>query len=167
MFSFRQMQYTDIPLFLEWSSRPHVSEWWGDPPPLPEIETWCGPAAGDGPEVRYLALLNGAEPVGFIQTYSAVEGHGDGWWLEEHDPGVRGIDLFLANVEQLDRGLGTAMIRAFVARLFGDPSVTRIQCDPAPLNHRAIRCYEKAGFRAVGEVMTPDGPALLMYCDRT
>jgi hypothetical protein len=37
---------------------------------------------------------------------------------------------------------------------------------PHPNNRRAIRCCEKAGFHAVREVATPDGPALLMYCER-
>jgi len=159
------MNYADIPMFRDWISRPHVAEWWVEPP-IAEIEAWCDPSADDRADAHHVALLDGAAPIGFIQTYRAVEGHDDGWWLAEHDPGVRGIDQFLANAEQLGRGLGTAMVRAFVAKLFGDASVTRIQCDPAPHNHRAIRCYEKAGFRAVGEVMTPDGPALLMYCDR-
>jgi RimJ/RimL family protein N-acetyltransferase len=72
----------------------------------------------------------------------------------------------MANAEQLGRGIGTAMVRAFVERLFADAAVTRVQTDPAPGNGRAIRCYEKAGFRAVGEVDTPDGPALLMVCER-
>ena len=58
------------------------------------------------------------------------------------------------------------MVRAFVAHLFADPAVTRIQTDPSPLNARAIRCYEKAGFRRVGEVDTPDGQELLMICER-
>lgn len=66
--------------------------------------------------------------------------------------------------DQLGRGLGTAMVRAFVEMLFRDPSVTRVQTDPAPGNARAIRCYEKAGFRVTGEVETPDGRAVLMVC---
>lgn len=64
------------------------------------------------------------------------------------------------------RKKGTAMVRAFVRRLLDDPAVTRVQTDPAPTNLRAIRCYEKAGFLAVGEIDTPDGRALLMICER-
>ncbi len=52
------------------------------------------------------------------------------------------------------------MVRAFVEKLFEDPTTTRVQTDPSPTNPRAIRCYEKAGFRRVGEVDTPDGAAL-------
>jgi RimJ/RimL family protein N-acetyltransferase len=58
------------------------------------------------------------------------------------------------------------MVHAFVTALLQDPSVTRVQVDPAPGNARAIRCYEKVGFRAARAIVTLDGPALLMYCDR-
>jgi RimJ/RimL family protein N-acetyltransferase len=58
------------------------------------------------------------------------------------------------------------MVRDFAGRLFADPAVTRIQTDPHVTNARAIRCYEKAGFRRVGEIATPDGRELLMYLDR-
>src|SRR3954453_3787094 len=93
-------------------------------------------------------------------------GAGEGWGPDEEDPGVRGIDQFLANSGQVDHGVGTAMVRAFVQHLFADPAVTRIQTDPSPENRRAVRCYEKAGFRATDVLDTPDGPALLMFCDR-
>jgi RimJ/RimL family protein N-acetyltransferase len=59
------------------------------------------------------------------------------------------------------------MVKAWVAKLFADPLVSRIQTDPDPRNARAIRCYEKAGFHAAGEVLTPDGTALLMLCERS
>jgi RimJ/RimL family protein N-acetyltransferase len=95
-----------------------------------------------------------------------VQGAGGGWWHGEQDPGARGIDQFLAYADQRGRGIGTEMVRAFVLRLFDDPAVTRIQTDPDPRNARAIRCYEKAGFRRLREVVTPDGPALLMICER-
>ena len=79
-------------------------------------------------------------------------GSGGGWWEDETDPGVRGIDQSIGEPELLGRGLGTQLVRALVQRLFDDSEVTRVQTDPAPHNLRAIRCYEKAGFRVTERV---------------
>ena len=163
--SFRPLTRGDLPLLHEWLARPHVAEWWHGAPSLAEVEGEFGPFIDGDVKVRpYLALADGV-PIGYVQSYVAM-GAGGGWWPDERDPGVRGIDQFLADPGQLNRGLGTAMVRAFVRELFADPEVTRVQTDPAPENRRAIRCYEKAGFRAVREVDTPDGRALLMICER-
>jgi RimJ/RimL family protein N-acetyltransferase len=132
---------------------------------LAEVEAEYGAWISDPSRVQpHIALLDG-EPFGYIQSYVAM-GSGGGWWEAETDPGVRGIDQSIADAAQLGKGLGTAMVKAWVAKLFADPQVTRIQTDPDPRNARAIRCYEKAGFRAVGEVQTPDGTALLMVCKK-
>ena len=164
-FEFRLVTADDVEMLHEWLHRPHVAEWWAPTPTLEEVRAEFVGDSPEGPSVRpYIAQVSG-EPVGFIQSYVAAEA-GDGWWPDETDPGVLGIDQYLADATRLNQGLGTAMVQAFVARLFGDPAVTRVQTDPDPANARAIRCYEKAGFRRIAEVNTPDGRALLMYCDR-
>ena len=149
----------------EWLKRPHVGEWWNACKSLEEVRDKYLPRLVDKSNVvPYLAYLDGT-PIGYIQSY-VVTAAGNGWWPDEHDPGVRGIDQFLADEQSLGHGLGTRMVREFVKVLFRDPSVTRIQADPAPTNARAIRCYEKAGFRRVGPITTPDGPATLMVIER-
>jgi RimJ/RimL family protein N-acetyltransferase len=165
--SFRPLEMADLPMLHEWLCRPHVSEWWQPTPTRAEVEEEFAPltVAGRDTTRGYIALL-GARPIGFIQCY-VVMGSGDGWWEEEADPGARGIDQFLANAEELGAGLGSAMVRAFVDRLLLDPEVSKVQTDPSPDNGRAIRSYAKAGFVAHGEVMTPDGPALLMLRTRS
>ena len=80
----------------------------------------------------------------------------DGWWEEETDPGVRGIDQSLANASQL--GKGNKLVRALVELLFNDPRSPRSKRTRRPSNLRAIRCYEKRGFERQGTVTTPDGP---------
>ena len=87
-------------------------------------------------------------------------------WPDEDDPGVRGIDQFLADADRLGQGLGTQMVSEFVQFLFRDRCVTRIQADPSPANARAIRCNQKEGFRSLGLMTTPDGPAMLMVIHR-
>ncbi len=162
---FERLTEADLPMLAEWLNRPHLAEWWADCQTLAEVREQYLPILTDDsavlPYVVYLESL----PIGYIQSYVAAAA-GDGWWPDEHDPGVRGIDQFLADARSLGRGLGTQMVREFVQFLFEDPRVTRIQADPAPTNLRAIRCYEKAGFRRVAVTSTPDGAAMLMVMER-
>lgn len=163
--SFRLLTASDLAMLHEWLHRPHVSAWWGDAGTAAEVEQDYLPLTLASSTTRgYIALLDN-EPIGFIQVY-VVMGSGDGWWEQETDPGARGIDQFLANLDQLGQGLGSAMVDAFVNQLFQDETVTKVQTDPAPENQRAIRCYQRVGFVSVGEVITPDGAALLMVKQR-
>ncbi|MGZ9275156.1 MAG: AacA4 family aminoglycoside N(6')-acetyltransferase [Nitrospira sp.] len=164
----RLMTEQDLPMLHDWLNRPHIVEWWGGDDARPTMEDVC---AKYQPRVLardrvtpYIAMLEQV-PIGYAQSYVAL-GCGDGWWEEETDPGVRGIDQSIADPQLLGKGLGTLLVRALVERLFSDPQVTKIQTDPAPTNLRAIRCYQKAGFRIVRQVFTPDGPAVYMLQDR-
>jgi RimJ/RimL family protein N-acetyltransferase len=160
-FDFHPLAESDLALLHGWLQRPHVAQWWGPAESIAELrEDFLS-----GGTTRAYIAHHGGQPVGFVQSY-VVLGSGDGWWEDETDPGARGIDQFLAHASQLNQGLGRAMVRAFVARLFADAAVTVVQTDPSPDNTRAIRCYAAAGFEPVGEVTTPDGPALLMRCRR-
>ena len=162
------MTEQDLPLLHDWLQQPHIVEWWGGEAERP---TWSQTRERYLPRVLaeervtpYIAML-GETPIGYAQSYVAL-GSGDGWWEDETDPGVRDIDQSIGRADLLDRGFGTALVTALVARLFADPEVTRIQTDPSPTNLRAIRCYEKAGFRALRTIVTPDGPALYMVRER-
>ena len=162
------MTEQDLPMLHDWLNRPHVVEWWGGEearPTLDEVVKHYLPRVLARESVTpYIAMLDD-EPIGYAQSYVAL-GSGDGWWEDETDPGVRGIDQSLANQAQLNRGLGTKLVRALVDLLFSDPAVTKIQTDPDPNNLRAIRCYEKAGFVQEKVIATPDGLAAYMVQSR-
>lgn len=167
-FHFRPLTELDLRMLTEWCSLDHVVEWWGGPrsvASLEEVHEKYLPRLGwDSPVKCYIAELDD-RPIGFIQSYAATSCEG-GWWEGELDPGVYGIDQFLADGNSLGQGLATRMITAFTHNLLADPSVTRVQVDPSPQNARAIRCYIQAVFAPVQEIVTPDGPALLMVAVR-
>ena len=160
------MREDDLGVLHKWLNEPHVVEWWqGERPSLEEVREHYRPRVLAQQNVTpYIGLLDG-RPFAYAQSYVALNS-GDGWWEEETDPGVRGIDQSIGDPALLGGGLGTQLVQELVDRLFGDPLVTKIQTDPAPGNRRAIRCYEKAGFRRVREVTTPDGRAIYMLRDR-
>jgi aminoglycoside 6'-N-acetyltransferase Ib len=164
--SLRLMSEHDLPMLHDWLNRPHIVEWWGgERPTLSEVVVHYLPRVLAAESViPYIGLLNG-EPFAYAQSYVAL-GSGGGWWEEITDPGVRGIDQSIAIPELLGQGLGTVLVKTLVEHLFKELEVTQVHTDPAPHNLRAIRCYEKAGFRKVGQIVTPDGPAMYMVQSR-
>jgi len=115
---------------------PENSEWW----PGYDEERVCREYFDepDG-EADVYAVVRDGRVVGLIQSY------------EEADPDYRhaGIDISLAP-DATDRGLGTDAVRALARHLFDVRGHHRLVIDPAAGNGRAIRCYEKVGFRPVG-----------------
>jgi aminoglycoside 6'-N-acetyltransferase len=151
---FRPMTESDLPLIRRWLETPHVREWWGDP------EEQYALVSGDLDEPamdQYIFSMTGA-PFGYLQCYDLTA------WnvgFGPQPPGTRGIDLFIGEPGMIERGHGSALVRAFVESLL-QSGAPRIVMDPDPANDRAIRAYEKAGFEIDRMVDTPDGPALLM-----
>lgn len=166
-FDFRRLTEADLPLLCDWLNRPHLQRWWRrGAATLDEVrEKYLPRMAGRDAARPYLACLEG-QPVGYVQFYLAAEG-AERWWPDTPGPGALGIDQFLADGTRLGQGLGTAMVAQFAAWLMEAPGVTEIRVDPHPSNLRAIRCYARVGFREVGPITTPDGPALLMVLKRS
>ena len=96
----------DLAMLYEWLNRSHIVEWGGEEarPTLADVQEQYLPSVLAQESVTpYIAMLNG-EPIGYAQSYVALEAGTDG--EEETDPGVRGIDQSLANASQLGKGLG-------------------------------------------------------------
>ena len=155
--TFGPLTAADLPRLSEWLSRPHIARWWPSEGTLEGTTREFAAILKAGSATRGFLALWDAEPAAFVQCYP-VMGAGEGWWESETDPGARGIDLFIAAEGLLGQGHGTHLIASFVAELFRDVSVTRIQADPAPDNLRAIRACRRAGFSDRGTVITPDAP---------
>jgi aminoglycoside 6'-N-acetyltransferase len=148
----------DLPMLGVWLERPHVAEWWDDTDDkLAEIRD----AMASLSTQPFIIELDG-RPIGYIQCYDPH--------LEEDHPyrdqpkGSLGIDQFIGEPELVGIGHGSRLIAAFAENLFRR-GVPRVIIDPDPRNGRAIRAYEKAGFRPLGFRTSIYGDALMMVRD--
>jgi aminoglycoside 6'-N-acetyltransferase len=153
-YGFRAMSRADLALIRRWLETPEVVRWWGEP----EVQYDLVSGDLDHRDMdQFIVSLDG-HPFGYIQTY-ALSTWNEG--LGEHPAGTRGIDQFIGEPDMIGRGHGSNFIRRFVDKLLRD-GIPRVVTDPDPANARAVRAYEKAGFRREQMVDTPDGRALLM-----
>ena len=131
----------DHPELLRIAAEPEVARWWGafDASDLEPPEHGA-----------QLAIRVDGQVVGLIQ------------FEEEPTPEHRyaGIDIFLTAARH-GQGIGSEAISVLARYLFDVRDHHRLTIDPAVANARAIRTYERLGFRPVGVMRQcergPDG----------
>ncbi len=131
----RPLEERDFGRLAEIGADPEVAPWWPDI----AVAELAEKAAGEEEGTVALTVEREGRVVGMIQFH------------EETTPDFRhaGIDIFLAS-ECHGQGLGADAVRTLARHLFGERGHHRVTIDPAAANERAIRCYERVGFRRVG-----------------
>lgn len=86
---------------------------------------------------------------GYLQFYPLRSAADCAEYGLEYSANAWAMDLFLGQPELWGRGLGTRLLNAFSAWLFASTPASVLAVDPHVDNARAIRAYEKAGFRKI------------------
>jgi aminoglycoside 6'-N-acetyltransferase len=138
--SIRRMEVYDFELMAKWLSDHQVLEYFGninEPYNLEMIIQKYSPRVeGKNPIVPCIVEYGNA-PIGFIQYYPSNEDKSFG------------IDQFIGEPNLWGKGIGTSLIQEILVYLRNHTEANRVVLDPHKTNKRAIRCYEKAGFKAV------------------
>ena len=141
----RPVRADDADRFLEILLEPEVERWWG---------------VHDAKRVRDDLIENTDDVVFAIEVDGEVIGAVQ--YSEEPTPNYRhaGMDIFLTTSRH-GQGLGSEALRVLARYLFDERGHHRLTIDPAVGNERAIRAYERLGFRPVGMMREcergPDG----------
>ncbi|MBE7482718.1 MAG: GNAT family N-acetyltransferase [Polyangiaceae bacterium] len=136
----RPVEAADLPRLLAILREPEVAAHWSEPDDeFDGRELLAGDPLPGTERVNTFVIERGGEVVGWIA----------GWENLHRDYRHAGIDLFLTSSAQ-GTGLGPEAIELLCRYLFEVCGHHRITIDPAADNLRAIRAYEKVGFRRVG-----------------
>lgn len=160
----------DLPTMYDWLSDEDVRTWYDEGEH--SLENYAQKFAPEEGMHRYLILVEG-EPIGYIQAY----------WLSNepeyaeqialpHD--AVSMDILIGERTCRGRGIGTGALRAFVESIvFGEMDAEYACINPDPANARAVRSYEKAGFRGerVVDILAEEpgdaGPERIMVLARS
>jgi len=143
----------DYSLMSNWLSNPVILEYYGgrdNPINLQKaIEKYRPRICGDSYVIPCIIEYD-KTAVGYIQYYK-----------EDVEPLVReslggreyqnpyGLDLFIGELDYWNKGVGTAVVKLIVDYLLQNSIADIIFIDPQTWNKRAIRCYEKCGFKPI------------------
>ena len=160
---FRPLERTDFDLLAAWLAEPLVARWWNHETSPEALERDFGPTIdGNDATEMFVAQLDD-RPFGFVQRYP-VGAYAD--YLAELagvcdvPRGALSIDYFIGEPDLRGRGLGAAMIAAFVDQSWAAyPGARDILVPVSTANAGSCRALERAGFRRVAEgELTPDNP---------
>jgi aminoglycoside 6'-N-acetyltransferase len=128
----RPARELDADLLVRWHADPDVARYWDD-------ETFTRDQMLERlrrPDVDAFVVEENGRPVGYLQVWRAG------------DEG--GLDMFLVPAAR-GRGLGPDVGRAVARHLRDRRGWRRVTVDPYLWNARAVRAWERAGFRALEE----------------
>lgn len=151
--SFQSFNEEHIPLWKRWIEIPHVKDVWF----IEGYETAdyiYEKITGNGYDYPFVILLDN-QSIGYVvccdlYAYRTICPKPKGNFTQE-EPGTFCMDLFIAEESYLNKGYGTEIVKSFVDYVFKNFHAKKILIDPAATNKRAIRCYEKAGFKFIKE----------------
>jgi RimJ/RimL family protein N-acetyltransferase len=151
---------SDYELIVRWRNEPHVREWWDpDDPPMTlaaAIEEYRADTRGGSPTTACIIEQNGS-PIGFLQFYRWSDEPSDAEVLGiSLDQDAWGLDLFIGEPSQVGRGVGPRVIDLLCRFLFDERGASLVALVAAQDNARALRAYERSGFRRVQAVLDTD-----------
>ncbi len=137
----RAAHRADWVLIRGWLSRPDVQDWWG---PLSATEAEVNIALNSDHALCRI-IEAGGRPVGYAHAVDATI------WGDELpqdlEAGTWDLDLFVASEEHRGKGVGQAALALLKDEVFATTLAVAVCVFPSIKNERAVRAYEKAGFR--------------------
>lgn len=137
---------SDIATMAKWLSDPSVLAFYdGRDNPFDENRIRESYISKIGTGLTPCIVEHQGKSIGYIQFYPLEPGE----YGFPPGPVIYGLDQFIGEPDYWNRGIGTHMVSMVIRYLFETAGAHRVVLDPHVENHRAIRCYEKCGFRKV------------------
>jgi len=112
---------------------------------------------------QLIASVN-EKPIGFIQIIDPKEEESHYWGDVEEN--FRAIDIWIGEIDFLNKGFGTLMMKHALQICFSNPSIKAVLIDPLSNNIRAHTFYQRLGFNPVGIRMFGDDECLVHILNR-
>ena len=157
----RPARRADWDIIRRWLARPDIQDWWG---PLSQTEAEVNIALQSEHAICRI-IESGTEPIGYAHAIDAAIWGAD--LPQDLEPGTWDLDLFIASEAHRNKGAGQAALSLLKTEVFATTLAVAVCVFPSVKNERAVRAYEKAGFRWKRIWNDPAlGPSWFMVAER-
>lgn len=91
-------------------------------------------------------------PIGYVQVYDMIDEFYDSYHYDKSDEIVYCMDQFIGEPDYWNKGIGTRFMGMILEYLVTEKNANAVILDPHQNNPRAVRMYEKAGFKIIKEL---------------
>jgi aminoglycoside 6'-N-acetyltransferase len=144
-------ELADYIVLAKWLTNPSVLEYYegrDNPFSLERVQQKYTPRVQRRHPTMPCFFVDSDKPIGYLQYYPLSPAASAAFELPA-TASPFGMDLFIGEPTYWNRGLGTTYVQLATHYLLTACAATHITLDPRVENLRAIRCYEKCGFRKV------------------
>ena len=145
----RDFAESDLPLMLKWLTDDRVLEYYEGRDVRFTMETLAEHYLEEIPDGFRVIIEYGNQPIGYGQVYRLSGELFDEYDYPDNGKVVYAMDQFIGEPDYWNRGIGTAFLQTMASYLKAHKEADCILLDPRKTNGRAIRAYQKAGFRIV------------------
>ena len=149
----RTLLDSDFPLMLKWLTDDRVLEYYGGRDKkysLESIKEHYSKKLKD--EINRVIIEYDNIPVGYGQFFKLYDELFDEYNYPKTQDIVYGMDQFIGEPDYWNKGIGTQYINIIFSYLKNEKNADVVILDPHKDNIRAIKCYEKAGFKIIKEL---------------
>jgi RimJ/RimL family protein N-acetyltransferase len=138
----RPMTVAEFPMFYKWATASEATQFWYEDGRIPTLEEFARDWQeyyfdGSQPEKgRCFIILVGDRAIGQV-NYNDINRENNSVEL----------DIIIAEDANKNKGYGTDALKALARYLFQNMNIELCWIEPIARNTRAVRAYEKAGFR--------------------
>ena len=145
----RDFTETDLPLMFKWLTDKRVLEYYEGRDIRFTMDTLSAHFLEEIPDGFRMIIEYKKSPIGYAQAYQLSGELFDEYDYPDDGHIVFAMDQFIGEPKYWSKGIGSSFLKMMASHLKENMAAERVLLDPHQDNKRAIRAYEKAGFKII------------------
>ena len=148
--SLRLLNEQDKNLLLKWLTDERVLNYWEGKSAVFDLDRITEDFYGEeNVEVIRTIIEYQGQAIGYLQMYKLDNEALEEYSYQSTNKVIYGMDQFIGEPEYWGKGIGTDFMKLVLQYLTKEKNAEIVILDPHVDNLRAIRCYEKVGFKKI------------------